>query len=464
MSIIQGGRAQFLKFSEPAQRGYRLALNFEFENARKALAGSQTIDSRYVSSINEVLELLLTEDPALFTLYEERFENRLFRNPKTNDEKFLLAEINLQWAFVYLKFGHELDAASHFRDAYKIAMECRRKAPSYLPIRKTTGMLEVMVGAVPEKYTWIMDLFGIHGSIKNGLNDLDLIGASNEPVAAESKLIKALIEGYVLQQPSKAATDLHQMMQTQQSHSLALSAASLYIKSAQSEKALELLKGVRQSNALADYFLGEVLLHKGQYHDAIESYQRYIARYKGTNNLKDAWFKTGICFRLLGNTTAADSIFAIAREKGNDIIEADRSAAKTMAAETPPNIVLTKARYSTDGGYYDEARAALSNISDVDLPLKRDRVEYYYRKARLEHGTKHMDAAKIFYQQVIDMAGNEPWYFAPNSCLQMGYLLVDEKDEARAKEYFKKALGYKNHEYKNSIDSKAKTALNRLKK
>lgn len=464
LTIFQSGNTQSLKFTESVQHSYALTLDLQFENARAALSNNESIEAKYVATLTEVLELLLTEDPDLFAPYEQKFEDRLFKNPKTNDEKFLLAEMNLHWAFVYLKFGHELDAASHFRDAYKIAMECRRKAPNYLPIRKTTGMLEVMVGAVPEKYNWIMDLFGIHGSIENGLSDLKLIGTSQAPVAGEARLIKSLIEGYVLQEASRAADDLQHNLQTDTSNSLALGAASLYIKSAQSEKAIDLLYSVRESTPLTHYFLGEVLLHKGEYEKAIESYQEYISNYKGSNNLKDAWFKTGICYWLMRKTVMADSVFAIAKEKGNDIVEADRSAARTMAAETLPNIVLTKARYFTDGGYYDQARTTLTKISDGDLTSKRDKVEYYYRRARLEHGTKHFDAAKIFYQQVIDMAGSDPWYYAPNACLQMGYLFIDEKNETRSKEYFRKALSYKNHEYKNSIDSKAKTALNRLRR
>jgi tetratricopeptide (TPR) repeat protein len=372
--------------------------------------------------------------------------------------------MNLQWAFVYLKFGHELDAASHFRDAYKIATECRRKSPGYLPIRKTTGMLEVMVGAVPEKYNWIMELFGIHGSIENGLNDLTLIGSSQTSIAGEARLIKSLIEGYVLQQAMKAAADLQQNMQSDSSKSLLLGAASLYIKCAQSEKAIALLQEVQESTPLTYYFLGEVLLHKGEYELATNSYQQYISHYKGSNNLKDAWFKTGMCFWLSGKPAIADSVFTIAKEKGDEIVEADRSAARTMASDKLPNIALTRARYFTDGGYYDQARMTLTKIGDADLTTKRDKVEYYYRRARLEHGTRHFDAAKLFYQQVIDMAGDEPWYFAPNACLQMGYLFLDANNENGAKEYFRKALSYGNHEYKNSIDSKAKTALNRLRK
>lgn len=418
----------------------------------------------YVASLNDAVELLLSENPSLFPLYEKNFEDRLIKNPKTNDEKFVMAELNLQWSFVYLKFGHELDAASRFRDAYKIAMECKRKSPHYLPIRKTSGLLEVMVGAVPERYNWIMDLFGMHGSIENGLKDFSLVASSHNDLSIEARLIKSLIEGYVLQQSAGAARELEGNLKGDSIKSFAFGAASLFIKSAQSERAIPLLKSLEGSTPLVDYSLGEVLLQRGDYEEAINAYKNFITDYKGENNLKDAWFKTGLCYMLLQKSHEADSAFAIAKETGKEIMEADRSAVRTLNSGALPNLDLTKVRYATDGGYYENARAVLDKIAQGDLSAKKEKVEYYYRRARLEHGTKHFDASKIFYQQVIDMAGNESWYFAPNASLQMGYLFLDEKNEARAKEYFKKALSYKHHEYKNSIDSKAKTALNRLRK
>jgi len=42
--------------------------------------------------------------------------------------------------------------------------------------------------------------------------------------------------------------------------------------------------------------------------------------------------------------------------------------------------------------------------------------------------------------------------------------LLDQGKTSDAKNYFEKALTYKKHEYKNSIDSKAKSALAQLKK
>jgi hypothetical protein len=166
----------------------------------------------------------------------------------------------------------------------------------------------------------------------------------------------------------------------------------------------------------------------------------------------------------MGSEVKADSTFAIARVEGNETVEADKSAARTITGRERPATELLRARYFIDGGYFDKARTVLNAIQDQDLKSPKDRVEYFYRKARLEHGTDHIAAAKLFYQQVIDMSENEPWYFAPNSCLQMGYLSLQQDKATDAKVFFRKALSYKHHEYKNSIDSKAKTALNRLKR
>jgi TolA-binding protein len=458
------GQAQELSFAPRVLEAYRKTLDLDFKSSSTLLLNGQLPEEKYVQNLNETLELLLSEDPSLFSNYEERFEERGIENPTSAVERFVAAEMNLHWAFVYLKFGQELDAASHFREAYKLAMEARKKFPDYMPIRKTTGLIQIMVGAVPDKYDWIMDLLGIHGSIESGLRDLQLVTDSNSIVALEARLIKSMIHGYVLQQPANAAYDLLQVMKTDSSEVFRFGAASLFVKASSSENAYNLLKGNTAVTPLQHYLFGEVLLHRGDYSDAVRAYQTFASTYRGKNNLKDAYYKMGVSYRLLGDQSHADSIFDIARKEGIEKVEADRSAARTLAANENANVSLLQCRYYTDGGYYEKAKAVLSQVSEIQLSTRKDKIEYYYRKARLEHGMNHADAAKLFYNQVIDMSGKDPWYFAPNACLQMGYIMLDKKDESMAKFFFRKALSYKNHEYKNSIDSKAKTALNRLKR
>jgi tetratricopeptide (TPR) repeat protein len=180
--------------------------------------------------------------------------------------------------------------------------------------------------------------------------------------------------------------------------------------------------------------------------------------------VKDAYYKLGLCYLLNGNQSDALVLFKEAKKQGKDESEADKSAARNLNSKELPQLALMKVRYATDGGYYKEARQLLNTIKDKDLPAKRDQVEYYYRKARLEHKSGQKEAAKLFYKQTIEMAGDENWYFAPNSCLQLGYIFQEENKLQDAKNSFQHALTYKKHEYKNSIDSKSRSALARLKK
>ena len=62
--------------------------------------------------------------------------------------------------------------------------------------------------------------------------------------------------------------------------------------------------------------------------------------------------------------------------------------------------------------------------------------------------------AKFFYQQTIGMTKDNPWYFGANSALQLGYIFQAAGDTQSAWENFEKALSYKKHEYKNSIEAK----------
>ena len=151
-----------------------------------------------------------------------------------------------------------------------------------------------------------------------------------------------------------------------------------------------------------------------------------------------------------------------ARITGKTQADPDVYAAAMLADKPFPNDKILKTRFYTDGGYYKEAKAMLQTILPNDLKNYKEQVEYYYRKARLAHKTHDLSAAKLFYMQSIDMTGDNPWYFGANSALQLGYIYQGSGDYKNARKYFEKALAYKKHEYKNSIDSKAKSALEQL--
>jgi tetratricopeptide (TPR) repeat protein len=208
---------------------------------------------------------------------------------------------------------------------------------------------------------------------------------------------------------------------------------------------------------------GEVLLHKGNYDLARAAYNDFLRIYKGKNYVRDAWYKKGICSWLIGNQAEAHRDHAVARSIGEENTEADKYASRALMEESLPPVGLIRLRYLTDGGYYQEAQTLLNSINADGYQSEKNKVELHYRSARLYHKLNDLEKAIFLYSRTVEASGDSEWYFAPNACLQLGYIAMEQNRSSAAREYFKRALTYKRHEYKNSIDSKARSALDQLK-
>lgn len=459
---------------EPYQHAHALALSLQLDKSRELLSSSASTEAIYINSLSDALELLISEDASRFNeleqVYEKRIEALKKTSPQTEKELLVLAELRLQWAFVYLKFGHDFTAAWSIRQAHLAAQECLRKHPDFVPIKKTAGMLEILLGAVPEKYQWALNLLGMRGSWTKGLDMLTEVQAAQGPAALEAALLHPLIDGFVLQQTDSALLHLELLHREQPQNRLILFlGASLAIKNSSSEIAMVMLEKLNLLQSgfplyYADYLLGEVYLHQGDYAKSISAYRNFIRQYKGDNYIKDAHYKTGLAYWLQHQPDRAKVYFEMARLKGKEATEADKYAARSITENDFLNIAITKARYAIDGGYYDEAVRLLKSIKQEELISTHDMAEYHYRFARLYHKTNMLADAKKYYNKTVELSGTETWYFAPNSCLQLGYIYRDEDNIEDARKYFTKALTYKKHAYKNSIDSKAKSALAQLRK
>jgi tetratricopeptide (TPR) repeat protein len=459
-------------FDEQTQQVYNLILNLQIEEARQRIPGPETAQQHYVIALADALELLITEDGEKFADYEERFNQLLERKTKLTspEDLFLQAEIRMQWCFVYLKFGHEFDAALNLRQAYFTIQEIKNRFPRFEAIKKTSGVLEVLVGSVPQKYNWVLGLLGMEGSTKKGMEELDALSKSESPLTFETSVIRALLQAFLFQHPETGLTSMKGLLTNNPDNKLILFLGSaLAMKSGKSEEALTMLDSLSHLRDglpiyYADYLRGELHLYKGEYLNSISSYRWFIQHYTGQNGIKDAHYKIGLCYWLNGNTNDALATFRQAKSEGKEASESDKYAARSLSEDELPHVQLTKARYATDGGYLDEATKILASLSPSDIPTKRDQVEYFYRKARVAHKQDDLAEAKRFYQQCIDLNANDSWYYAPNACLQLGYIFQDEGDTTLARNYFMKALTYNKHEYKNSIDSKAKSAIAQIKR
>src|SRR6187551_385748 len=87
-------KAQDWKFDARSQQAYDLILNLQIQEAQQLIPDPQTPQEQYVTSLGEVLELLITEDRQKFDAYEDRFEERAGRKVKANnpEDTFIHAE------------------------------------------------------------------------------------------------------------------------------------------------------------------------------------------------------------------------------------------------------------------------------------------------------------------------------------------------------------------------------------
>lgn len=463
------------QFDPELVKAYQLVLNLQTDQAQAQLIKLQKHTNEfhrlYVLSLCETVDVLISEDEQKFDRIESNFKERfkyLDGLPESPEVLFLKAELNLQRGFNFVNLGQELNAVFAIRSAYNTTQECLKKYPDFIPIRKTSGVIQVMVGSVPDKFHWFISLLGMKGSVITGQKQLEELRLSKSSLSTEASILYYTIKGFINQQLDESAKGLRECLETNPSNRLVLFlAANMQVKNGQSEEALQLIHSLDKNNVglpvhYTEYLRGEILLQRGDYAEAIAAYQKFIPNYKSDNFKKDCYYKISLAYYLQNKMPQAKANFDKAKTVGKEVADPDKYAAAQLKENVFPNAKILKARLSTDGGYYKEAEEELQKISPADLKTTKDQTEFYYRKARLAHRTNEVSAAKLFYQQTIDMTGVNPWYFAPNSALQLGYIAQNARDYASAKKYFEKALSYKKHEYKNSIDSKAKSALEQL--
>lgn len=464
------------QFDPLLERIYKLVLNLQTEQAYTELAklkSTNEFHQMYVESLLETVDVLIQEDEKHFDKINEKFKQRIdkiSKLPESAETLFIKAELNLQRGFNLLNLSQELNAVLAIRQAYQTTQECIKKYPSFIPIKKTYGVIQVMVGAVPDKYQWFMSLLGMKGSVKVGQKQLEELRLSKSSLSQEATILFFTIKGFINQQFADAAKGFQECLQKDPDNRLLLFLGiNMLMKDSQSEEALKLiyvLDGKPHGLPMdyIEYLRAEALLERGDYLPAIQAYQKFLKNFKSQSYRKDAHYKIGLCYFLLGNRESARKYFEIAKKTGKATADPDKYAAAMLEEGIFPNPKILKARFYTDGGYYKEAREMLKSILPNDLPNAKDATEFYYRKGRLAHKMQDLAAAKLFYLQTIDMTGSQPWYFAPNAALQLGYISQAQGDLASAKKYFEKALSYKRYEYKNGIDTKAKSALDQLKK
>ncbi|MGX5820407.1 tetratricopeptide repeat protein [Chitinophaga lutea] len=429
----------------------------------------------FLDNYADFFTLFFNEDPAVYGQRKKERAARLnLMAEGPSDSPYYLytqAAIKFQWALVRVKFGEKWDAVWEVRKAYQTLKENQRKFPSFPLNNMLIGSMQTVFGTIPEGYKWITNTLGMRGSIREGMRLLNGVIASNDPIAQmfreESYYYYCYLKLFVENKPEQLWQFVQQkQLDTRNNYLFALMVANLSMNNQKAAQGIRVLEECNNGPEYAEihyrnYVMGLLKLER-QDDDAIQYLEKFVQNFRGKFYLKEALQRLSWAYYLKGDMTTANRYRQMIPQRGSLETDADKQAQKEAKAGTWPNPLLLRARLLSDGGFYTQARDLLQHKRAQDFPTISEKLEFGYRLGRI-YDEMGMDTNAIrLYEATIRIGTNRPEHFAARSALQMGYIYEKMGDKVKARQSFQTCLDMVGHDYKNSLDQRAKAGLLRL--
>lgn len=419
--------------------------------------------------------LFFNEDQAEYDKRMSHFDDRLDKIEDGPEDSpfynYCRTVVYMQKACVEIKFGRQWSAGWTFRKAFSLIKENKKKHPSFLLNNMIYGPMQVAAGTIPPGYKWLASIFGIKGSIKEGMALMQQFLNSNDPICRlffnEGSFYYCYILFYVQNQQEEVFQYINQRkLDVVNNHLLAYMATNLAINDKRTEYAKDIILRRNLSSeyldvAVWDFEMAYVKLHHLETKEAVQYFQRYFNEFKGKFYVKDAYEKLSWCYYLQGNMTAAENARKQILQKGSLATDSDKQAHKHAKQGGWPNVLLLKARLLNDGGYNNEALNLLYGKSASDFDKVEDKLEFAYRVGRIYDDIgRDSDAIKM-YLLAIQLGRSRTEYYAARSALQIGWIYERQGKKDVAIKYYTQCMDMKDHDFKDSLDQKAKAGIAR---
>ncbi len=470
-------------WNEKTQQIYDAVTSLKIPEARKNIAVEKKANPNnlifpLLESYADFYELFLNEDHAEYKRMAPQFEKRielLATGPK-NSPYYLysLGIVHFHKSLAALRFDKLWEAAFDFRKSYLSFKDNRKAYPQFTPNDVYFGAISSMVGTIPKGYQWIATILGMNGSISEG-NALVLkyINSNNE-YSKHCRNEALFVYPYLVMNfeanPKKSFNFIESAAYDfKKNHAHAYMAANLYLNHQQSSKTLHIIQQKENSDAyltlpfwnleLGYAYINELKLDKAQ--KALTDFTQY---FKGKFYIKDAYERLSWIAYMQGDQKKADAYRKMVLTNGNLVTDADKQAFQNAKKGTWPNPILLKARLLSDGGYQSQALNVLVGKTSNDFNTDADKTEFAYRLGRIYDLTNQDDLAIKYYRSAIEKGEQLPEYFAARAALQTGLIYENQRQYSKAVEAFRLCMEMKGHAFKNSLDQKAKSGIQRCLK
>jgi hypothetical protein len=470
-------------WNDKSQQIYDAVTSLKIPEARKAIAVEKKVSPNnlvlpMLESYADFYELFLNEDVAEYQRLYPQFEKRiqLFEAGPKNTPYYLysLGLEHLHKSLAAVRFDKNWEAALDFRKAFMLFKDNRKAYPRFTPNDVYFGAITTMVGTIPKGYQWMANILGMSGKISEGNALVLKYINSNDEYSKRCRNESLFIYPYLLMNfegnQKKAFAFIESTpydFKKNQMH--AYMAANLYLNHQQSNKALYIVQQMDNSDAYLplpfwNLELGYAFINELKFDKAQKALTDFTQTFKGKFYVKDAFERLSWIAYMQGDMKKAESYRKLVLSAGNLVTDADKQAFQNAKKGSWPNPILLKARLLSDGGYQAQAIAILSGKTSNDFVNEADKTEFAYRLGRIYDLMEQDELALRYYKSAIEKGMHQPEYFAARAALQSGMILENKSQFSKAIEYYQQCIDMKDHAFKNSLDQKAKSGIQRCLK
>ncbi len=469
-------------FNENCQLAYHHIIQLKVANAQRLIERERkthpdNLVPYFLENYIAAFKLLFNGDAGDYDAYLSGNEKRLaqLKSGPTSSPYYLFLQsiVHLQTGACKYKFGDKVSAFWDIRRAYLQIIDNQKKFPDFGPNKIVLGPMKALVGSIPANYRWATRLLGFkNGSIVEGLDLMHTFLNKQHPEGdffkQEAVFYYVYMIFYLKHQPDKAIAVIKNRNLDLKNNALyAFMAANLYLNDHSAARAMEILKQ-RQANPsymdlpVMHYELATAYMYHLNLDGAIREFKRFLDNYKGQLYAKDALYKISAAYYLKGNRPAAEEYRKRVLSRGSEVADADKVAMREVKSGEWPEPVILQARLLFTGGYFEEALQKLLTKSVKDYHVLENKVKYSYFLARIRDEMGQEDQALLLYKAAIAGGQKLPEYYAARAALQMGFIYEKRGEKEKAIASFKQCLGMPNEEYKETLDQRAKSGINRL--
>ncbi len=470
-------------WNDRTQSIYESITSLRIPEAKKWIVADKKNNSHNLSyplleSYADFYQLFLNENIQEYNQLYPNFKSRieLFEKGPQNSPYYLysLGLAHLHKSLVAIRFDKNWEAALDFRKAYLNFKENKRKYPKFTPNDVYLGILTTAIGTIPKGYQWMANVLGLSGKISEGNAMVLRYINSKDELSERARNEALLVYPYLIMNfegnKEKTFDFIHKNnydFKNNQMH--AYMATNLYLNHQQSAKALAIVTELNDADAYLklpfwQLEIGYANLNELKLDKAHKAFTEFIATFKGNFYVKDAYERLSWIAYLQGDMRKANAYRTAVLKNGNQITDADKQAYQNAKSGKWPNPILLRARLLSDGGYQSQALSSLAGKTSIDFPSESEKTEFAYRLGRIYDLMGQDEQAIKFYTSAIEKGIGLTDYFAARAALQIGMIYEQKNNFTKAIQYFNTCIEMKNHAFKNSLDQKAKSGIQRCLK